>query len=268
MSVLFRISMDKSSLRWRHNDHAGVSNHQPHGCLLNRLFRRNSKKTSKLRVTGLCAGNSPGTGEFPAQMASYAENVFIWWRHHVIEKNNETTLNNRRKMKWIRNKMGYITERKNNKAKLRVCFMGYIHWKSCCQSEVPGRERPRFCKSGMLSDLFLTKKKGLQAVHTFGETFAKWLCFNGPSRKSFYVLFLIYSIGVHECISNAMFVYDHDIIYAMVQGIGTTNGVFLWCHELSWAVNNTIICHNYHHSVDRGAGLRSYCLLQIQPFFV
>ena len=73
-----------SSLRWRHNDHAGVSNHQPHGCLLNRLFRRKSKKTSKLRVTGLCVGNSPGTGEFPAQMASYAENVSIWWRHHDI----------------------------------------------------------------------------------------------------------------------------------------------------------------------------------------
>ena len=73
------------TLGWRHNDHAGVSNHQPHGCLLNRLFRRNSKKTSKLRVTGLCAGNSPGTGEFPAQMASYAENVFIWWRHHDNE---------------------------------------------------------------------------------------------------------------------------------------------------------------------------------------
>ena len=71
-------------LRWRHNDHAGVSNHQPHGCWLNRLFRRKSKKTSKLRFTGLCAGNSPGTGEFPAQMASYAENVSIWWRHHAI----------------------------------------------------------------------------------------------------------------------------------------------------------------------------------------
>ena len=74
----------RSALRWRHNDHAGVSNHQPHGCLLNRLFRRKSKKISKLRVTGLCAGNSPGTGEFPAQMASHAENVSIWWRHHGI----------------------------------------------------------------------------------------------------------------------------------------------------------------------------------------
>ena len=46
---------------------------------------RRSKKTSKSRVTGLCAGNSPGTGEFPAQMASNAENVSIWWRHHVAK---------------------------------------------------------------------------------------------------------------------------------------------------------------------------------------
>ena len=37
-----------------------------------------SKKTSTLRVTGLCAGNSPVTGEFPAQRASNAENVSIW----------------------------------------------------------------------------------------------------------------------------------------------------------------------------------------------
>ena len=52
-------------LYWRHNDHDGVSNHQPHGCLLNRLFRRRSMKTSKLRVTGLCVGNSPGPVNSP-----------------------------------------------------------------------------------------------------------------------------------------------------------------------------------------------------------
>ena len=40
------------------------------------------RKTSKLRVTGLCDVNSPGTGEFPAQRASNAENGSIWWRHH------------------------------------------------------------------------------------------------------------------------------------------------------------------------------------------
>ena len=70
-------------LRWRHNKKDGVSNHQPHDYLLNRLFGRRSKKTPKPRVTGLCAGNSPGTGEFPAQMASNTETVSIWWRHHA-----------------------------------------------------------------------------------------------------------------------------------------------------------------------------------------
>ena len=61
------------TLQWRHNGRDGVSNHQPHHCLLNCLFRRRSKKSSKLRVTGLCAGNSPVTDEFPAQSASNAE---------------------------------------------------------------------------------------------------------------------------------------------------------------------------------------------------
>ena len=47
------------TLPWRHNENDDVSNHQPHDCLFKRLFRRRSKKTSKLCVTGLCAGNSP-----------------------------------------------------------------------------------------------------------------------------------------------------------------------------------------------------------------
>ena len=46
-------------------------------------FSRSSMTTSKLRVTGLCEGNSPVIGECPAQRASNAENVSIWWRHHV-----------------------------------------------------------------------------------------------------------------------------------------------------------------------------------------
>ena len=69
---------------WRHNEHDCVSNHQPCDCLLQRLFRCRSKKTSELRVTGLCAGTSPVIGEFPAQLASDAEDVSIWWRHNVI----------------------------------------------------------------------------------------------------------------------------------------------------------------------------------------
>ena len=36
-----------------------------------------------LRVTGLCVA-----GEFPVQIAIYAENVSIWWRHHGIYKSS------------------------------------------------------------------------------------------------------------------------------------------------------------------------------------
>ena len=76
--------------------HGSVSNHQPYDCLLSRLFRRRSKKASQLRVNGLCAGNSPVTGEFPTQMASNAEMfpfdevimdhsrfVFLWLYHKM-----------------------------------------------------------------------------------------------------------------------------------------------------------------------------------------
>ena len=51
--------------------------------VLNHLFGCKSKKTSKLHVTGLCEGNSPVISEFHTQRASNAENVSIWWCHHV-----------------------------------------------------------------------------------------------------------------------------------------------------------------------------------------
>ena len=67
----------KIALQWCHTGCEGVSNHQHHHCLLNRLFKRRSKKTSKLCVTGLCE-----TGEFLAKMANNVENISIWWHHH------------------------------------------------------------------------------------------------------------------------------------------------------------------------------------------
>ena len=73
-------------IQWRRIERDGASNHQPHRCLLNRLFRCRSKKTKKFRVTGLYEGNSLVTGEFPAQRASNAESVFIWWRYHALSK--------------------------------------------------------------------------------------------------------------------------------------------------------------------------------------
>ena len=80
------------TLQWRHNERDGVSNHQPCDCLFNRLFRHRSKKTQKLCVTGLCAGNSLVTGEFPAQRASNAEicpfdDVIMLWAKSTVLQN-------------------------------------------------------------------------------------------------------------------------------------------------------------------------------------
>ena len=88
------------SLQWRHSERDGVSNHRRLHCLLNCWFQCRSKQTLKLRVTGLCKGNSPLTGEFPAQKASDAENVSIWWRHH------DSTYFMRRRQKNISTRTG------------------------------------------------------------------------------------------------------------------------------------------------------------------
>ena len=79
------------SLHWRHNDHDGVSNHQPHGCLLNRLFRRRSQKTSKLRVTGLCTGpvNSPHNGPVTKKMFPF-DDIIMMHRCVTITKHKNT----------------------------------------------------------------------------------------------------------------------------------------------------------------------------------
>ena len=47
------------------------------------LYSDAGQRKNQSSASHLCAGNSPGTGEFLAQMASYAENVSIWWRHHA-----------------------------------------------------------------------------------------------------------------------------------------------------------------------------------------
>ena len=63
------------SLQWRHNERHGVSNHRHIACFFHLLFKQPLKKTSKLRVIGLCEGN-------PA-VTSNAKNVSICWHYHV-----------------------------------------------------------------------------------------------------------------------------------------------------------------------------------------
>ena len=74
--------IDHMTLRWRHNGRVVVT------IVYSTVHSSaDQRKISKLRITGLCAGNTPVAGEFPAQMASYAENVSIWWRHYEIITN-------------------------------------------------------------------------------------------------------------------------------------------------------------------------------------
>ena len=143
--------VEKKILEWRHNGHDGVSKHQPHNCSLNRLFRRRSKKTLKLRVPGLCAGNSPVIGEFPSQKASNAENVSIWWRHHAYGLRNlhcsdnwhtRSKTSNLTTEYWtLRNKLQWNYNRNSNifiqesASEIAVCEMAAIlSWPQCVKN--------------------------------------------------------------------------------------------------------------------------------------
>ena len=53
------------TLRWRHNGRGSVSNHQPHGCLLNRLFRRRSRKHESSASLAFVWGIHRGPVNFP-----------------------------------------------------------------------------------------------------------------------------------------------------------------------------------------------------------
>ena len=106
------------SLQWRHIGRDSISNHQHHDCLLKRLFRRRSKKTSKLRVTGLCVGKSPGPGTSPhkgpvTRKMLPLDDVIMWRiylrfpQYHVIEYPNSTE--NHEKLKYYNDLVSTIT---------------------------------------------------------------------------------------------------------------------------------------------------------------
>ena len=71
-------------LQGPHNERHGVSNHQQIDWLLKHLFRRTWKKTSKLRVNGLCE-ESISDRWIHLTKTSNAENVSIWWRYHAMD---------------------------------------------------------------------------------------------------------------------------------------------------------------------------------------
>ena len=83
------------SLQWCHYERDGASKHRRLDCLLKRLFRRRSKKTSKLRVAGQGPVNVPHKGPVTRKMFPFADVTMLmpigsWtnenqdpWRHMV-----------------------------------------------------------------------------------------------------------------------------------------------------------------------------------------
>ena len=58
----------------------------------------------------LC-GEFTGTGEFPTQRASYAENVSIWWRHHDVDLEKVASKHRGLVTHWYINTVGHLCVR-------------------------------------------------------------------------------------------------------------------------------------------------------------
>ena len=88
------------------------------------IFRHRPKKTLKFRATGLCAGNSPVTGEFPTQRDSNAETVSIWWRHHGVFAQLTLTTCFVRKCSWLASILsGGVASHNRRSVWIRICSM-------------------------------------------------------------------------------------------------------------------------------------------------
>ena len=79
-----RMGFTPHSLQWHHNGRDSVSHHQPHDCLLRRLFRRRAKKTLKIRVTGFVWGihrrpvNSPPKWPVMRKMSPFDDVIMFF----------------------------------------------------------------------------------------------------------------------------------------------------------------------------------------------
>ena len=82
-------------------------------------------------LLAICVGNSPGTGEFPAQMASNAENVSIWWRPDAYAAGSPYLIHWWTVVKWtLRKKLQWILN-ENNEISLKKMHLKIISAK--CQ---------------------------------------------------------------------------------------------------------------------------------------
>ena len=154
-----------ASLQWRHNGCDGVSNHQPHDCLLNRLFRHRSKKISKLRVTVPLWGEFTGDRWFPAQRNSNAEKVSIWWRHHFAEYGFRLGLHN----------LALFSICFHKSAVMSLCFISFppLHT-GIILCMYPANKRRRYIVTSSLIVWALTQNDPCFAQNSLGTIWWEW----------------------------------------------------------------------------------------------
>ena len=70
--------------QWRHNGCDSVSKSPASRLFTQPFIQTQIKENIKAPCHWPLCGEFTGTGEFPAQMASNAENVSIWWRYHAV----------------------------------------------------------------------------------------------------------------------------------------------------------------------------------------
>ena len=70
------------SFRWRHNGRGGVSNHQPHDCLLNRLYRRTSTRHQSCASLAFVWGIRRWPHKWPVtwKMFPFEDAIMVRWR--------------------------------------------------------------------------------------------------------------------------------------------------------------------------------------------
>ena len=117
----------ENTLQWRHNERDGVANHRLLDCLPNRLLKRRSMKTSKLRVTGLREGNPPVSGGFPSlskkrfQLMTSFSKAEIWHRLSWCCLTRPAA--SRYHDHYIRDAISILVTKRNNGIQLRMLHL-------------------------------------------------------------------------------------------------------------------------------------------------
>ena len=192
---------DSLVLQWSHNERDGVSHHRRLDCLLNSLFRRQSKKTSKLRDTGLCEGiyrwpvDSPHKRPVTREIFPFDDIVMSCLMCHFSHSQTNTVVTDGLVSSWYQDigndhddiyrsalvrsiqHKGVVASHVRHKHRLMMtspngifsALLALCAGNSPVTGEFPS-QRPVTRSIGVFSDLRLNKRLSKQSGHRWSET--------------------------------------------------------------------------------------------------